>query len=160
PPILQCPNGCLFCQPCRQSLRVLNCPKCREPLPKKKDIRCHSMEQVANTLQFPCKFADAGCTLKAGLKDIPFHSKRCRFRPYRCPISSKCEWLGSEEQIVGHLIDFHKIIVYDGSDCGTFKLNPFADSPQMNKTCVRLLLFLDRYFLYVVTKNINNLYNC
>ncbi len=56
PPILQCQSGHIVCSNCRPKLTC--CPSCRSPLG---NIRNLSMEKLANSLQFPCKYFINGC---------------------------------------------------------------------------------------------------
>ena len=57
PPILQCQSGHIVCSNCRPKLTC--CPSCRSPLG---NIRNLSMEKLANSLQFPCKYFVNGCS--------------------------------------------------------------------------------------------------
>ena len=71
PPVLQCPNGHVFCRPCRQKLTTpVRCPTCREPLPTK-DIHSHQMELMAVNLRLPfqCKYSSFGCLVTTLLPD-------------------------------------------------------------------------------------------
>ena len=111
PPILQCSNGHLFCEDCREQLSTpANCPTCREPLPER-HIRSFAMEQMAANLdlRFPCKYRFDGCHVSNSLTEKPNHEKKCESRPFQCPdIFGKCLWTGTADQVLPHLEGIHK----------------------------------------------------
>lgn len=89
-----------------------SCPTCRFELG---DIRCLALERVAESLELPCKYQNAGC------HDIfPYygklkHEQLCRFRPYNCPYAgSECFMTGDIPTLVAHLKDDHKVDMHDG----------------------------------------------
>ena len=113
PRILQCPNGHLFCQECRQKLtKPVKCPECRVPLPKN-NIRNHPMEQMAINLglAFPCKYGSSGCSVGSILTEKKYHEIKCQYRPFKC--WEECEWSGDKEQMFQHLIDDHQYVNRD-----------------------------------------------
>ena len=72
PPILQCQSGHIVCSNCRPKLTC--CPSCRSPLG---NIRNLSMEKLANSLQFPCKYLVNGC-MESLLHDKKYeHEDQC-----------------------------------------------------------------------------------
>ena len=81
PPILQCQNGHLVCQNCRQ--KITCCPTCRVPISS--NIRNLPMEKLASTMWFPCKYSNSGCSLQLLYSDKPDHEDSCEFKPYQCP---------------------------------------------------------------------------
>ena len=111
PPILQCQNSHVFCQTCRKKFESpAKCPTCRVEL-LQTDIRSHSLEQIADTLglQFPCKYSSNGCDVTSLLTEKAKHEELCEFVPYRCPhVFIECQWLGSREHVIQHLIDEHQ----------------------------------------------------
>jgi E3 ubiquitin-protein ligase SIAH1 len=106
PPILQCQSGHIVCSNCRPKLSC--CPSCRSPLG---NIRNLSMEKLANSLQFPCKYFLNGC-----IENLPFdkkyeHEDQCEYRPYNCPCpGASCKWQGALDAVMPHLIQQHKSI--------------------------------------------------
>ena len=76
PPILQCQSGHIVCSQCR--MKLSSCPTCRGPLG---NIRNLGMEKVADTILFPCKYQNNGCTLTLIHKTKLEHEDSCDFRP-------------------------------------------------------------------------------
>lgn len=114
PPILQCQNGHLVCQPCK--LRLTTCPSCRVQITS--NIRNLQMEKVASTIFFPCKYSIGGCKRMMLYKDKPHHEESCRFKLYICPCpGTSCKWQGSIDQVMPHLTSHHKsITTLEGED--------------------------------------------
>ena len=81
PPILQCQNGHLVCQTCRQ--KITCCPTCRVPIAS--NIRNLPMEKLASTMTFPCKYNQSGCAAQLLYTDKPDHEDSCEYKPYSCP---------------------------------------------------------------------------
>ena len=106
PPILQCQSGHIVCSNCRPKLTC--CPSCRSALG---NIRNLSMEKLANSLKFPCKYANNGCSETLSHDKKYEHEDMCEFRPYNCPCpGASCKWQGSLDQVMPHLIQQHKSI--------------------------------------------------
>lgn len=106
PPILQCQSGHIVCSNCRPKLSC--CPSCRSPLG---NIRNLSMEKLANSVQFPCKFITNGCKEMLSHDKKYEHEDTCELRPYNCPCpGASCKWQGSLDQVMPHLIQQHKSI--------------------------------------------------
>lgn len=91
PPILQCQNGHLVCQACRQM--ITTCPTCRVQISS--NIRNLQMEKLASTVFFPCKYSNYGCNSQLLFKDKPPHEDTCSFRPYSCPCPGKTSFYKS-----------------------------------------------------------------
>lgn len=106
PPILQCQSGHIVCSNCRPKLTC--CPSCRSSLG---NIRNLSMEKLANSLKFPCKYINNGCVETLSHDKKYEHEDTCEFRPYNCPVpGASCKWQGSLDQVMPHLIQQHKSI--------------------------------------------------
>ncbi len=106
PPILQCQSGHIVCSNCRPKLSC--CPSCRSPLG---NIRNLSMEKLANSLQFPCKYFINGCIENLAFDKKYEHEDQCEYRPYNCPCpGASCKWQGSLDAVMPHLIQQHKSI--------------------------------------------------
>ncbi|CAG2110997.1 unnamed protein product [Medioppia subpectinata] len=107
PPILQCQNGHLVCQSCRQ--KITCCPTCRVAIGS--NIRNLPMEKLASTMMFPCKYSQSGCAAQLLYTDKPDHEDSCEYKPYSCPCpGSSCKWYGPLEQVMNHLMLQHKSI--------------------------------------------------
>jgi len=107
PPIYQCEAGHLVCTECRPKLG--NCPTCRGGLGR--NIRNLALEKVANTIQFPCKFASRGCQLTLRHAAKPAHEELCSFKPFCCPCpGTSCKWQGAVDEILVHLNASHSSI--------------------------------------------------
>ncbi len=106
PPILQCQSGHIVCTNCRPKLTC--CPSCRSPLG---NIRNLSMEKVANSILFPCKYLSNGCITNMQYQEKHEHEDVCEYRPYNCPCpGASCKWQGSLDQVLHHLLQQHKSI--------------------------------------------------
>ncbi|KAF8374691.1 siah-1, partial [Pristionchus pacificus] len=106
PPYLQCQAGHLVCGNCRPKLQC--CPTCRGPTPS---VRNLGLEKIANTVKFPCKFAQSGCTLSFHHYEKVEHEDACEFRPYLCPCpGASCKWQGNLNEVMHHLMKIHKSI--------------------------------------------------
>jgi len=106
PPILQCQSGHIVCSTCRPKLTC--CPSCRSPLT---NIRNLSMEKLANSVQFPCKYTTNGCKEMMSHDKKYEHEDQCELRPYNCPCpGASCKWQGGLDQVMQHLMQQHKSI--------------------------------------------------
>ena len=106
PPILQCHSGHLVCSNCRPKISC--CPTCRDPLGS---IRNLAMEEVANSVLFPCKYASSGCEITLTHTEKADHEEFCEFRPYSCPCpGASCKWQGSLDAVIQHLMHQHESI--------------------------------------------------
>ncbi|KAH1039161.1 hypothetical protein J1N35_040904 [Gossypium stocksii] len=105
--VYECPNGHTLCSNCKNKVHNC-CPTCRRDLG---DIRCLALEEVAESLEVPCKYENLRC------HDIfPYYGKlkrpeqHCWFRPYKCPYAaSDCSVTGDIPTLVAHLKDDHKV---------------------------------------------------
>nr|XP_012308285.1 LOW QUALITY PROTEIN: E3 ubiquitin-protein ligase SIAH1-like [Aotus nancymaae] len=105
-PILQCQSGHLVCSNCRPKLTC--CPACWGPLGS---IRNLTMEKVANSVPFPCKYAASGCEITLPHTEKAEHEELCEFRPHSCPCPCvSCKWQGSLDAVMPHLMHQHKSI--------------------------------------------------
>lgn len=80
PPIMQCQSGHIVCSNCRPKLTC--CPTCRSALG---NIRNLSMEKIAYSLKFPCKYTSYGCSESMSHENKLDHEDVCEFRMYNCP---------------------------------------------------------------------------
>lgn len=111
-PFVQCSNGHTLCSGCKPKVHN-RCPTCRHDLG---NIRCLALEQVAASLELPCKYESFGC-----MGIYPYYSKlkhesQCLHRPYNCPYAgSECTVIGDIPYLVAHLKDDHKVDMHNGS---------------------------------------------
>ena len=157
PPILQCLNFHVFCRTCRQKFTSpAKCPTCREALPKK-DIRNHSLEQVAANLNlpFPCKNKEFGCQVTTSLTDIVGHEEHCQHQAYRCPtVTGTCEWTGGLAEVANHLEQAHKFPSYARFTCKVNFMHTLDDlGKQPNDSWQSLIQYNKEHFLYVLTSD-------
>ena len=116
------PQVCSNCRP-----KLTCCPTCRGPLGS---IRNLAMEQVANSVLFPCKYASSGCEVTLPHTDKTEHEELCEFRPYSCPCpGASCKWQGSLDAVMPHLMHQHKSIT---TLQVRLPLPPFIHAPQMS----------------------------
>ena len=154
PPILQCPNGHLFCQSCRQRFTApARCPNCREPVPDK-DIRNFHMEHMAENLrlQFPCPHEAYGCPTTTLLSQKLSHEELCDYRPFDCPDpSGLCQWSGIRDEVSPHLISAHGCKNRNASKAEfCFVMDIII---QASEYCwVKLLSFKEQHFLFIMTR--------
>lgn len=88
PPIIQCQSGHIVCSNCRPKLTC--CPTCRSTLG---NIRNLSMEKIAYSLKFPCKYTSYGCKESMSHENKLEHEDICEFRMYNCPCpGASCKW--------------------------------------------------------------------
>ena len=67
--------------------------------------------QVASTVDFPCKYASSGCTVTLRYSHKPEHEETCEYRPYSCPCpGASCKWQGTLDAVMPHLMTAHKSI--------------------------------------------------
>lgn len=118
PPILQCQNGHLVCQPCRTKMSYSTCPTCRVSIGSLPSIRNLQLERLASTLFFPCKHSNTGCAVKLSCTNKLDHEDSCKYKPYPCPCpGTSCNWVGQLDQVMTHLTNQHKsITTLNGED--------------------------------------------
>lgn len=68
--------------------------------------------QVADSVQFPCKYVSSGCREKMHHTTKRLHEEQCPFRPYSCPCpGTTCTWQGGNlDMVLNHLLSAHKTI--------------------------------------------------
>jgi len=102
PPIMQCRNGHVTCNPCR--LKVQSCPMCREI---DIDIRNLFAEKAVTFMSIPCEFKTYGCRVEIQYKDKESHERVCKYRPYICPYI-ECDHKLGAEAVVHHVSTAHR----------------------------------------------------
>jgi len=102
PPIMQCRNGHVTCNPCR--LKVQSCPMCREI---DIDIRNLFAEKAVTFMSIPCEFRTYGCRVEVQYKDKESHERVCKFRPFICPYI-ECDHKLAADAVVMHVSTAHR----------------------------------------------------
>lgn len=80
PPIMQCRNGHVICNSCRNKVR--DCPVCREA---DIDVRNLFAERAIVYLPIPCINKQFGCKEEVTYSEKETHENNCTFRPFNCP---------------------------------------------------------------------------
>lgn len=102
PPIMQCRNGHVTCNPCR--LKVQSCPMCREI---DIDIRNLFAEKAVTFMTIPCEYKQYGCRVEILFKDKEIHERSCKYRPYICPYI-ECDHKLAFGAVVDHVSIAHR----------------------------------------------------
>jgi E3 ubiquitin-protein ligase SIAH1 len=69
------------------------------------------MEKLSCIVKLPCKYSTYGCAVSLLYPERKKHEETCEFLPYYCPYADGCgQWQGLLDQIVPHLMMFHKSI--------------------------------------------------
>ncbi|XP_077490974.1 E3 ubiquitin-protein ligase SIAH1A-like [Amblyomma americanum] len=107
PPIYQCENGHIACEPCL--LRLTRCAICDEPVARK--IRNRAMEKLAWHVSFPCKYELFGCPEKLSPVEKLEHDQVCDFGLCPCILGlDSCAWQGSLHEVVAHIDKKHSFV--------------------------------------------------
>nr|CAH7747527.1 unnamed protein product [Callosobruchus chinensis] len=108
PPIGQCRRGHAFCPRCFN--RMNRCIFC---LSTKSRTKCTVLEKINDLLQFPCRFANRGCTFTSKSSTIADHEVNCEHSVSVCPLRfNNCEWSGRRAQLVSHCLNTHPMNIY------------------------------------------------
>jgi len=102
PPIMQCRNGHVTCNPCR--LKVQSCPMCREI---DIDIRNLFAEKAVTFMAIPCEFRTYGCRVEIQYSGKEAHERVCKHRPYICPYI-ECDHKLAADAVVLHVSTAHR----------------------------------------------------
>lgn len=118
PPIMQCRNGHVTCNTCRDKVR--SCPTCREI-----DINIRNLfaERAVAHMTIACEFANYGCNHEMPYREREQHQRQCKYRPFRCPYI-ECGRDFATNQVVPHVYDEHK------EDCRT------SDGPEITASMI------------------------
>jgi len=102
PPIMQCRNGHITCNPCR--LKIQSCPMCREI---DIDVRNLHAEKSVSYMSIDCEHKQFGCYRQVQYKEKETHERVCKFRPYICPYI-ECDHKLAADAVVEHVSTAHK----------------------------------------------------
>ncbi|KAJ3657631.1 hypothetical protein Zmor_009418 [Zophobas morio] len=109
--VLKCSDCLEFALPpvYQFSGNVIRCFECREKILAKgmsdEGMRSFSVDNVANKLDYPCKYRKYGCTFTSKADVMKNHLKSCVYLAYDCPLRAvaKCEWKGVQNDLLSHL---------------------------------------------------------
>ena len=100
----QCRNGHLVCKACKYKCK--GCPYCREPINSRNRVLEHLFEDY-NTI---CP--NEGCKHNCKHVNMKEHMNTCEYSPCICPYCpEKLRISSTQENIIDHLISFHKAIL-------------------------------------------------
>lgn len=125
PPIIQCCVGHSFCQSCRNA--ITNCPTCRGEI---NDARNYPLEEIAQMVEYPCKYSKYGCTFTTTSNNIKQHQASCKNGPYKCFVEN-CTWENKYTMLVEHLKEVHKENILETSTV-TYILDRSSDAEVYN----------------------------
>eukprot|EP01083_Nonionella_stella_P070430 188424_1 len=118
-PILQCPEGHIICQTCKDKLpRSKQCPQCRKKIGTSRN---RALEGMAVKMPMPCNNTKFGCQLIVSPSARISHAEECRFAPLRCPTGyfddeKSCLWEGNLRDLDKHWKAEHKGNVHEYTD--------------------------------------------
>ncbi|XP_069704019.1 E3 ubiquitin-protein ligase SIAH1B-like [Periplaneta americana] len=108
PPIFMCEKRHNVCARCKGDMTM--CPACQNPFT---DERNGLAERLAEQLPYACPNVDKGCKEKLLLRKMAAHEVVCPQRLYHCvPCRPRCRWRGRRFQILEHMKDEHKELVW------------------------------------------------
>ena len=102
-PIYTCPQGHLFCQECREKVKI--CPICRDPLLKNRSrISEYIIEKYLKDQYTACRNNERGCKKKGTLRELCDHEVICPFTEVTCPGKILgCTWQGARISLPNHI---------------------------------------------------------
>ncbi|KAF5288078.1 hypothetical protein FQR65_LT12128 [Abscondita terminalis] len=109
PPIFICPTGHSICSSCRMKIQA--CPSCSVPI---KDARNFTLEKLAMTVKYPCKYTDLGCAFVLKYEQMQAHELHCWYASERCPFKFLGFSCGDENRdTIAHLHDKHSSFIME-----------------------------------------------
>ncbi|XP_058127101.1 uncharacterized protein LOC131290526 [Anopheles ziemanni] len=103
--ITMCCTGHSICAACRRKFGV--CPLCGDRF---SELRNYTLEAIVSKVQFPCKNAARGCTVRLPLQLLRWHRERCSYKPIECfmgKVWDACGWQGCERDWMEHCLAAH-----------------------------------------------------
>uniref|UniRef100_A0A182J359 RING-type E3 ubiquitin transferase n=1 Tax=Anopheles atroparvus TaxID=41427 RepID=A0A182J359_ANOAO len=103
--ITMCCTGHSICAACRRKFSV--CPLCGDRF---SELRNYTLEAIVSKVQFPCKNAARGCTVRLPLQLLRWHRERCSYKPIECfmgKVWDACGWQGCERDWMAHCLAAH-----------------------------------------------------
>uniref|UniRef100_A0A182R0S6 RING-type E3 ubiquitin transferase n=1 Tax=Anopheles farauti TaxID=69004 RepID=A0A182R0S6_9DIPT len=109
-PITMCATGHSMCAVCRTKRGV--CPLCGDRVT---ELRNYTLEAIVSKVQFPCKNAVKGCSVRLPLQLLRWHRERCGYKLIECfmgKVWGACGWHGCERDWMTHCLEAHDDHVY------------------------------------------------
>ncbi|XP_049541026.1 uncharacterized protein LOC125954611 [Anopheles darlingi] len=108
-----CATGHSLCDGCRH--KCAQCPLCGARFT---ELRNYTLEAIASKVQFPCRNAARGCTVRLPLQLLRWHRERCGYKLIECfmgKVWDGCSWQGCERTWLAHCVAAHPEQVYDAA---------------------------------------------
>jgi E3 ubiquitin-protein ligase SIAH1 len=106
-PVCSAKQGTLFCSVCRDKLKVTGNGKCHVcGVATGGYSRCYAMEQLVESIRFPCPNVIHGCTVRSTYYDQHCHRQACQHTPCHCP-GNACGFVGSTATLLDHFTSAH-----------------------------------------------------
>jgi hypothetical protein len=100
-PIHFCEEGHSTCNGCKK------CSTCESPIRKGRNF---SLEAIARSTEYQCKYKHFGCQAILSLSEVE-HEEVCEYKPLRCPLFDvagvRCHWCGVCEDFKMHVTHDH-----------------------------------------------------
>jgi E3 ubiquitin-protein ligase SIAH1 len=116
------------------------------------------VEKIASSVMLPCNYTASGCAASLLLTERKTHEETCAFRPYYCPLpNTSCKWQGSLEEVVPHLVMYHKLV-----KCLEFEDHNFFISVtnEPGKVLWAFLLWCFGHHFILAIRRVRTLYVC
>uniref|UniRef100_A0A6P7FK55 RING-type E3 ubiquitin transferase n=1 Tax=Diabrotica virgifera virgifera TaxID=50390 RepID=A0A6P7FK55_DIAVI len=144
PPIRQCVSGHSYCTSCFENIE--NCALCRA---EKSPNRCILLEQIHDSLAFPCKYVDEGCSYSEKCDTLTVHQEYCEFSTVLCPLRkhNDCKWTGLRSKMIDHSKTEHPGNIFFRN------VNIFVDNYKRSTGCYILVYIHDTLFRFSLDFN-------
>lgn len=145
PPILACGNRHNVCSNCK--LLIKRCSIC---LGRVLNTRNPALEDLANSVLFPCWKRAYGCTARVPARSVPEHKITCQFKTYTaCPYGMirgmGCDWKGDSSLARNHLHRIHRIVIREVGN----KFKIVAPREGQRRSYCEVISVTDTLFFYV-----------
>jgi E3 ubiquitin-protein ligase SIAH1 len=115
------------------------------------NIRNLAAEKIASSVMLPCNYTATGCAASLLLTERKTHEETCAFRPYYCPLpNTSCNWQGSLEEVVPHLVTYHELVTCLQHEDHNFFIS-VTDEPR-KVVWVFLLWCFDHHFILAIRR--------
>ncbi|XP_040173192.1 uncharacterized protein LOC120905917 [Anopheles arabiensis] len=110
-PITMCGTGHSICAVCR--VKRGTCPLCGDRVT---ELRNYTLEAIVSKVQFPCRNAVKGCSVRLPLQLLRWHKERCGYKLIECfmgKVWGGCGWHGCERDWLAHCLAEHADHVHE-----------------------------------------------